>query len=723
MKKFIKIIVIIVLLIVLFVVGSMFLMSKLVRPEVFKDQLTKAVALKTGRQLTIQGNMGITIFPKCSAIIRDVTLSNASAFSDQPFAHAGKIEVQVEALPLFTGKVKIGKFVFRDITLNLQRKASGVNNWSDLFGHEAGGEAADEQDKGLPELYIDNASFENANVTFEDNQLSKHIKISGLNLDSRGINLNGRSFFVHAQGSMVSENPKVESNFSYDGNIILDLPNEIYEIKGFKLAGNLIGAPLQQRVDFAIGADVNVDIGKKEIAIDDLRLQLANMVAVGKLHATNIIYAPNVVGNINITTFDPKPLLRAFGVTLSEQQQTAQQQVWQSASLQATLQTTSKFLKVPKLEIHLNDSTLMGSISYSHFNDKLVVFDFDIDHLNLDRYKFAEPAQNVQKTAKATTTKTSYKLWHKNKAAVEGVSANKLQAKMELLPILRQIVLNGDIHIGDLQFDNVHFRDINMQVGGDNGNININPLTCKFYQGSISGALDINLRKAMPMFNLTANAVNVATQSLLKDVMSSSKLSGIAAVKVKLATIGNSANLMLKNLHGNSWLRITNGSFYGVDIRYQIERVKSLIKGTAPQLQESQPPHTTFSQLSGNFNIISGVANTNDLLLQSPYFKVKGKGSADLVTQNLDMQLEATYADRADFYVPITVTGAFASPTIRPNVEVFMKHLLKDAVEKQIDKQLKKNGVNTNNDGKIDASQIIKSIKIDGKGLGDLLSH
>jgi|GEM_PF-2784787 len=751
MKKLITSLLILVLLLGMFVGGAMFLLSRLVQPEVFKERLVEAVALKTGRQLTIQGSIGVTIFPRFGAILRDVYLSNAPYFANQTFAHAGRIEVQVEVLPLFVGKVKIDKFIFKDVNLFLERKKSGDDNWNDLFNYKASESATSSQNQDLPELYLAKITFENAFVDFNDNFTQKHVEISNLNLDSQGINFNGNVFHVHAMGHAINDAPQLAMNFNCDSDVVLDSENKLYASKGLVFAGNVNSELLRQYINFSFGANVGVDINKQEIAIEKLRIQLANMIVTGQMHANNIIYAPEVIGDINIDSFDPKPLLRTFGLLQNEQKKIAktastQPSIWQNMSLKATVQTTSKFLKIPKLELHFNDSALYGSANYSHFADKLVVFNFDVDHLNLDRYQGFAAAlsqQNVAtKDVDAASALAKYETSSKREllkgigkkyevakgAEIAANGIDKLKSQLELLPILRQIVLNGDLHISDLQLHGMHFEQLNMQVSGDNDEININPFDCKFYDGAINGSLDIDIKKSIPVFGLIANIKNIAAQSLLKDVFGSDKLSGIADLKIKLVSIGDSADLLLKNLSGSSSLRIVKGVFYGIDIRYQIEKVRALINGTAASFKEEQPSRTTFSQLSGNFKITNGVANTPDLLLQSPDFQVKGAGSANLVAQNLDMQFDASYAEHNDFYVPIKVTGAFSSPNIKPDVAVFVGRLLKDAIsskggwQNHGGKAGSKHGKDFN-DGKIDAAGIAKALKIDDKQLRSLLSQ
>ena len=686
MKKFLHIGLTLLLIVVLFIGSSMLLLAKLVQPEVFKDQLVKAVALQTGRQITINGKIGVTSFPAFSAVIRDVTISNSQYFTSKEFAHADRIEARVEILPLFLGKVQISKFVFQNFTINLERKESGLNNWDDLLSESSNDNATP---KSLPTLYMSNISFENVNISLDDYQYARHFKVQDLNLTANNINLHGSNFFVHATGFIVGDNPEINTKWRYDGKFSIDLDNETYSMKNFVFAGTLYDNALPKELNYSIGADCTVDIHKQDILLDKIHLQLENATADGKIHATNIIFAPNVVSEIKVSSFDANHLLYSLG--LSQENKTDKTSTnWKDVSLQASIQTTSKFLKIPNITIHVDNTTLKGSGSYSHFNDKLIVFDFDVDNLDLDRYvKENINPQHIENN-KLSNVKFSYKIWqHRNKGNLnfkQNISTNKSNKNTNLLSIftemLHEMVVNGDLHIRDLQLAKLHFQDIGVQVGGDAGEIDFNPFECKFYQGAISGSFNINLHKKTPVFNLAIDTSKVNIRDLFKDIFDKTKLAGTANAKVKLITSGNTWQTIVKNTQGTISGQILNGIFYGSDFRYEIEKVIALINGRKPKLQESNPPTSMFTELSGKFDLSKGIATTKNLLLQSPYVKVTGKGKVNLVNQELGILLNAYHNDIKDFYIPIKVAGSFAEPEISPDVTVFVNKLLQDAITK-----------------------------------------
>lgn len=804
MKKMIKIIFTMILVVALFAISAMYLLAKAVEPNVFKNQLANVIYLKTGRHIAINGEVKLSLFPWLGVIVNDVVLDNAPYpyFSKKKFATANKVAVQIKVLPLFRQKVVISKFVFKNLTINLERDDSGINNWDDItsFMDRNAGQKQEiemQQNGGLPMLYFSNVDVSNAVINFDDigdPSAPKHIKVAFAHLDGEGINVNGDMFALHAQGEFKSNTPNVNSEFICNANVTLDWQKKIYSIAGLKATGNVIGELLREKTAFSVSADIDSDISKQEVTVNNLRLQLANLIATGQLRATNIIYAPEVVGDINIPTFDPKPLLHATGAIKDLQAANA---VWQSAALKATVQTTSKFLKVFNLELSLNGSTISGNASYSHFNDKFVVFSLDADKLNLDNYWSPTPVTQAssqavkadkvnsnEKPSDAIARQEAQKKVHKGvhegtpNVTSEQESANKTsQARVKnryktskkntnttqqpeqtdktLYRMLRGVMLNGDLHIGDLEVVNMHFYNVKTEVTDTAGSIDISPFSCKFYHGIMSSALNIDVRRHAPIFTIDNKIVGFAAHAFLKDFIGNDKFNGVSALKMKLITTGETIDELLRNLRGTAGLHIVNGQFYGIDIGAQINKVRTFINdgqqlassvndinginiptvatnavttvaaakdattaATTPTAELS--PKTSFNFLKGNFNITRGIAATKDLILQASQFKVQGQGNIDLVTRNLDLRLDASYVNgKADFYVPIQVVGPFTAPNIKPDVAVFIGRLLKNATVEKLNTQLSK-GLKK---GKIDAAEIVKSIKINDKNLQQLLSN
>jgi AsmA protein len=81
------------------------------------------------------------------------------------------------------------------------------------------------------------------------------------------------------------------------------------------------------------------------------------------------------------------------------------------------------------------------------------------------------------------------------------------------------------------------------------------------------------------------------------------------------------------------------------------------------------------------------VFRTSDAAMKSPLLRLSAAGNADLVKETLDFRVDPKLVstikgqgdakDRSGLGVPIVVTGTFASPRFRPDVESMAKDKLK----------------------------------------------
>ena len=122
-----------VLLITLTLVGILLFVD----PNDYKDDITTAVRDATGRELTIDGNLELSVFPWLGLSLGRTRLGNAPGFGDQPMAQVEAVDIKVKLLPLLKSQLEMKTVLLRGLQLNLARKADGRSNWDDLTGQPA----------------------------------------------------------------------------------------------------------------------------------------------------------------------------------------------------------------------------------------------------------------------------------------------------------------------------------------------------------------------------------------------------------------------------------------------------------------------------------------------------------------------------------------------------------------------------------------------------------
>ena len=102
MKLLLKLILTLVILFLIAIVG----VAVFFDPNEYKDEITQVVKEKTGRQLSIPGDISLSFFPWIGIDLGKVNISNAKGFGKQPFAEMEHLQVRAKLLALFRLKLE-----------------------------------------------------------------------------------------------------------------------------------------------------------------------------------------------------------------------------------------------------------------------------------------------------------------------------------------------------------------------------------------------------------------------------------------------------------------------------------------------------------------------------------------------------------------------------------------------------------------------------------------
>ncbi len=210
--------------------------------------------------------------------------------------------------------------------------------------------------------------------------------------------------------------------------------------------------------------------------------------------------------------------------------------------------------------------------------------------------------------------------------------------------------------------------------------LTLSDITLTGYGITASGALKGEKLLDAPAF---AGMLKVAEFSP-RDVMNRLG-SGTATMNANLAMQGATGAEMRQTLSGNAAFSFTGGAVKGVNIARLLRDAQVKLKGGAATASGAEPNQTDFSELTGTVTLAHGVARNEDLSAKSPLLRVSGKGSADLVNEQMDYLVHATVVASLEgqggkgleqlkgLTVPIRISGPFANLSYRPDVQAIVK--------------------------------------------------
>ncbi len=112
----------------------------------YKDDIVKIVRERSGKDIRVNGNMGIRILPDLAISLHDVSLGS-DLKSDDSIVDIEKLILQLQIIPLLKGNVQIDSFILVSPTINYKILQNGKTNWDDLDSYLPEEEIAIEEDE------------------------------------------------------------------------------------------------------------------------------------------------------------------------------------------------------------------------------------------------------------------------------------------------------------------------------------------------------------------------------------------------------------------------------------------------------------------------------------------------------------------------------------------------------------------------------------------------
>ena len=115
----------------------------LVDPNQFKPQIAAEVRRATGRELRIDGTLGVAWFPWFAVTVREGSLANPPSYPGPALASWRELRLGSRLIPLLRGRIELDRVRIEGLQLSLRTDSAGWSNWEGI-----GPESADAQDGG-----------------------------------------------------------------------------------------------------------------------------------------------------------------------------------------------------------------------------------------------------------------------------------------------------------------------------------------------------------------------------------------------------------------------------------------------------------------------------------------------------------------------------------------------------------------------------------------------
>ncbi len=172
MKTLLKVLLAIAGLVVALAIVLATAVAVLFDPQDYQPLLIRSVESATGRSFTLQGELGLEVFPCCAVTLERAALGNPPGFPAGEFARVESAELSLQLWPLIIRReVQIGRVRLQGLDVALQVRADGATSWS--FASEEAGpheESTAAQDSAVKRLAIEGVEIRGGRIVWRDEQ-------------------------------------------------------------------------------------------------------------------------------------------------------------------------------------------------------------------------------------------------------------------------------------------------------------------------------------------------------------------------------------------------------------------------------------------------------------------------------------------------------------------------------------------------------------------------
>jgi len=648
-------------------------------PNDFREEISQSVKSQTGRDLTIEGDISLELFPWLAVGIGKSSLGNAPGFGDEPMVSFESASFSVRLLPaILRREIEVGSANIESLRLNLMADARGDNNWSDLVPEESASEA-ESSSESSGGFNVDSIHITDAMIRYTDIEAGESVVIDGMNLNVGRLQVDGSAVPITADLNFDVQPSGLGGAMALETTVAFDMDTGVLRFDGLSIDGMIEGvATIPTRVTLQTDG-LEVLTNEQEITMQPLDLAAFDMHIVADIQPFSYESTVAPKAEIAIDAFSPRTLMRLFDVDPPE---TADPSALSLVIIDATVEVTSSALELTDLVIKMDDTLFTGTMSVPSTATGAYKFDLTGDSIELARYM--EPSN-------------------------DDANDDASEASDDVVPIeipvelIKPLNARGKFQLSRASLGNIVFENIEVGLNSRNGKMRIFPISSDFFGGSYSGDVRIDVSRARPALSMDEKIAGVDLAQLAKAMFDQDNITGEISGSFVLAGKGPNLDRIKRNLSGDLSIELHDGAFVGTDVWYEIRKARALLKGEqAPKAV--LPAKTDFNSLRMTGVVTEGVLRSDDLFAELPFMQLTGKGQVNIPAGTVNYAMDARILERPEFLqgatpeeldefteavIPLKITGPIASPSVKPDLEKLLKKRVEDEIKDLLKDKLK----------------------------------
>ena len=656
MKAFGKILGLVILGLLLIIVALGFALSHLFDPNDYKDEIRQLARDKAHLELTLNGDIGWSLFPWLGLELHDASVATLTA-PTKPFADLQMLGLSVRVLPLLRREVQMSDVRVEGLNLTLNRDENGHGNWEDIgrpaqpatpppaepgaAAQTAQVAAATPEKTSQPiKLDIDSLTVNNARIDFNDAKNGRQFSAESIQLSTGAVH-EGTNIPVKLTAFFSTNQPVIRAKTELAGQLRFDRVLKRYQFEDMRLSGEASGEPLDGKtLTFAAQGQLLMDLAANVAEWNGLKLSANQLRALGELHVRDLDKTPQLSGGLSIAQFNLHDFLEGIGQPVPEMA-TGSLSKFEMVSRLTGSPTSVAF---EDLNLKVDDSTFTGRLAVDDFAKQALRVQLKGDTFDADRYRpgKSDAAKSAGAARKSEVESTQNQAFAASggttplpNAPTQGAWSNT-----QLLPLerMRKLDVQADLSFGKLTIDKLPIQNAVLKTQGLAGQITLESLRGDLYNGNFEVKGNLDVRPDIPLMSVQTRIAKVPVERFIQSKDQTPPVKGLLTLNSDLTSKGNSEKVLIDGLNGTASFMLNDGVLVNANLEQQLcQGIAKLNRKTLDS--EPRGKDTPFQQLNGNLVFRNGVASNPDLKVGIPGLTVKGDGDVDLRVLGMDYRI------------------------------------------------------------------------------------
>lgn len=639
----------------LLVLLALFIAPQFIPADTYKNQIVARVEAATGRDMSINGPIGLRLIPSVRMTLEDVRLENPENFGgaeDEPMVALQELQISLGLFSLLQGNVVIEEFKLVEPVIALARNGRGEANWVFTPQEEADTPKDTAEPRGTSrpsgDIQLPNLEIVDGALRYRASADADPIGLSELNAKIQMPSLN------RVMG--------ITADTRWNGNVPVTL--EAY-----------INTPALWLDGKETGYDLTLNVDGEQAVLK----------AQGKASplSPNGSHSPVVNGELHLAAASLKKLGERLDMPLLPETMPGEGKL----SLRSMFSYQEPLAKLQGTTLSLDAVTVSGNGSVKLDGARpLIAADMASSNvLTLD--DFMPQGEPTIRPPQNDTPQTGINAqgWG-NEPVMADTSA------------LKAVDADIALSIGGIKAEKIVLGAMQIRATLKNGLLTARVPDFPFYGGTAkAGAVVQAIGDNRLSLRKDATVTNANIGQFLSDAYDFDRLAGKGNVSMDFSTRGSSVQDFVNALDGTGRFQLRNGAIRGFNLAETVREARTLVQSvknkdfTADMRSEvaEDTVKTDFAELSGSFTINSGILSNRDLSLKAPLMTVTGQGTVDIPRKTVDYRLRPTLVGSIEgegrtqqtqggLTIPMRVTGNFDALKFTPDASGLVEEAIKN---------------------------------------------